>query len=279
MLLKPTRSAELITLFHPIVQTRLMKCNSFTLKFRTADNKPIDIDELTLVVVGKMVYGAVTFVAPPILRPLYGDLGLLIINVPLSAPVNEIQINLGDQSYLIYSIRYREARKTIVEWSEKTILVPGKYRITVEGESQATSPHGLPPSKKTKWHVQQEFGVNYPETLRPYIQYSSLGDSRIFATGQSSGFDSFIAAWDPSLLGLGFPHYKKYHAVVRFNVPYLDQIFSKLELTLKYDGHLSTSGINETLNPIPNSYSESSLPEISQKWIIALEALSSQMKK
>lgn len=278
VLVKPAASADLITLFHPPLPTRVMKSSNFVLRFRTLYGAPIYIDQLALVILGRDVGGgqgpSFTIaeggsVTQTFVGPVLGDVSLIYASVALSSPVDHVGVDSPKGvPLLVYRIRYREARKRVVVWGEKAILVPGRYRITVEGESKGTSSVGLPPTKTVKWRVIKEFGVKYPETLRPYIIYSTVGDDRIFFTEPLPPPPS-ILSWNPTLQGVGFPAYRKYLPVVRFLVPYMSTIFPTIKMKVAYEKGSPPSVLTDDVAPIPNPDGDSSLPQKSKDWVVA----------
>jgi hypothetical protein len=263
MLVKPARKADLITEFQPALPTRVMQCNRFRLRFRTLENDPVHTDLIILFLITTerqkaafktSIGGTITAFT---IRRLYGDLFLSAAIITPPHAIAEISVMSATKApLLVYAVRYREARQNITTWQDKTVLVPGQYRITVEGQSIATHPSGLPPSTPVAWRVQQVFGVKYPETLRPYIRHTTLGDSRIF-------FEEDLP-WNPIMLGFGFPVYKQYRGLVRFLVPYINQIFSTIKLRLAYEDGPT---LNQAITPVANPHGESSTLPISEAWV------------
>ncbi len=273
MLVKPTEYAELLTEFSPALATRVMSCNKFKLTFRTADDISIYIDSLILYIItsnssdyDESLLADATPLEP--IKSIYGALDLIAVEVNILEPIDEFMIE-SVQPLLVYAVRYREARKYTRSWVKKQLLLPGKYELNIEGTSTASDvsepdvTKKLPPCKPAHWNLKKEFGITYPEMLRPYIHYSTLGDTRIFLN------DSKL--WNPTMYGLGFPFYKLYHPVVRFLVPYMSQIFSidgttpsKIKMTIIYENGIT---IKQVLEPSYNSDSATSMHEKSQEWI------------
>jgi hypothetical protein len=275
VLVKPSKSADLVRVLQSDLLTRILNCDDFTLSFRTASGAQINVDRLSLVlVVRKASEGEKSFfttskgnaVTSSIIKLVCGDLYLYLCSLTLSQSVSTIRIRTTmKNNLLVYAVRYREARKYITKWAEKTLLVPGKYRISVEGTSQAVSYAGLPASKTVSWHLKQDFGVKYPETIRPYINYSTIGDSRIFSTIPVP-LPPDPLAWNPTMPGIGFPAYRKYYPIVRFLVRYMDVIFSKIKMAITYEKH--SVEVVDDLQPKNNPDGTSSLPAKSQDWIL-----------
>ena len=256
--------AQLVTYFQPALPTRVLRDDSFRLRFRTASDKPVQVEEITLFLVGARGEENViqtshgTFSMTTFIKPVYGTVFLIAVTIPLSSPQDEIEIKAGGKEPLhVYAVRYREKRQTTCNWQERIVLKPGTYKISLSGESQATDPAGeLPSSTVTTWQVEDTFRVNYPETLRPYIHYTTIGDNRIF-------FDEKLP-WNPTMYGFGFPIYQKYQAAVRFLVPYMGSIFSTIIMRLVYEtGEI----LEQTMGPVANGSGETFLPGASQTWI------------
>lgn len=277
MLLKPAVNAELLTEFSPLLTTRIMSCNDFRLKFQTLAGATIHIDSLVLFLIsfGRSEASLVSPESGPEawlvssvgspryigeVKPLYGDLRLLAVEFDLPYPTDEITIKTtAANPVLVYSVLYRESRKYSTSWVKKTVLVPGKYRIIVEGNStaeDASETEKLPPSKPVSWRIEKVFGVRYPESLRPYIHYTTLGDNRIF-------FDK-SGLWNPTMYGFGFPVYRLYEGVVRFLVPYISQIFANIKMKVLYE---KGTILVQNLSPKANPDGVCSLFKKSQDWI------------
>ena len=124
----------------------------------------------------------------------------------------------------------------------------------------------LPDSKTVNWHLKQDFGVKYPETVRPYVKYSTIGDSRLFLTMPVPPPPD-PSAWNPTMPGIGFPFYRKYLPIVRFVVPYMGAIFPKIKMHLIFEK--DPLDVVDDIQPQANPDGDSSLPSQSQDWIIA----------
>jgi hypothetical protein len=99
--------------------------------------------------------------------------------------------------------------------------------------------------------------VTYPESLRPYIHYTTIGDNRIFR-------DEALP-WNPTMYGFGFPIYQKYRGAVRFLVPYMDAIFNPIKFRLVYE---AGDVVEQDLVPSGNGSAETFLLQQSQRWIV-----------
>jgi len=274
MLVSPLRrEAKLVTYFQPVITTRVLSVRKFGLRFRTMADEPIHVEEVTLYLLSatkqELVvstnYGMFSAVSSG--QIVYDSIHIIAVTIPISPVSDRIEMEIANskdkEPLLIYAVRYREARQASCNWQSKTVLKPGKYEISLAGESIATHPSsgssaggGLPSSKKTTWSVKDTFNVDYPETLRPYIHYTTIGDNRIF-------FDEKLS-WNPTMYGFGFPIYQKYHGMVRFLVPYLDKIFSTINFRLTYE---TGEMMEQELTPVPNGSGETYMLGSSQEWI------------
>ena len=216
-----------LTIFSPLLTTRVMNCNNFLLKFRTVKGAPIHIDSLIIYLISfgrpETMLESFVSVSEPWLesslgsplrieevRPIYGDLRLLAVEFDIPYSIDEITIKSAPTwPVLVYAVLYRESRKYSTSWVKKTILSPGKYRLTVEGKSSAEDTSGtekLPSAIPVNWRIEKVFGVRYPESIRPYINYTTIGDNRIFSDKSN--------LWNPTMYGFGFPVYRLYQGVV-----------------------------------------------------------------
>lgn len=256
-------TAQLVTVYQPTLPTRVLIARDFALHFRTLGGKAIPVDHVTLLVLSGREWhsqfdvpnGKVTFNIP--LTQVYGDMWLWALGIDLAHPEEIVELVGMDRPIAVYAVRYRKAKQTTCNHQPKPVLKPGKYRIRVAGESKAEYPGGaLPDSPTTTWEVVETFDVTYPETLRPYIHETTLGDSRLF-------FDEKLP-WNPSMYGFGFPAYQQYHGVIRFLVPYLSKIFPTLRVRLAYE---SGTTLENILTPQANAGGTSFLLKQSQMWI------------
>jgi hypothetical protein len=277
----PAGGATLTTSFEPTLSTRVLRTSVLDLSFRDALGAPIQVDEVNLFLVGfsrsilseSTVHGAALDIVD--LGPIFAEVRLTAVTFRFLTPRTDIQFLVDQkQQLLVWGIRYREAADTFTVTSTRTLLVPGHYRLTIEGRSTAvhpefsTHPELYPSAPAIDWRVVQEFHTTYPGSLRPYIYYATLGDSRIFSKVQHPWTTWTAAAWDPTLLGVGFPAYRNYHVVVRFLVPYLGAVFSDVPLKMRIayeDGTL----VDQTMTPAANPDGEGSLLPQSQTWIAA----------
>lgn len=265
MILDPMRTrATLTTVFQPVLPTRVLKVRRFKLRFRTALNSPIHLERITLFLLGtnreklriKTHHGQCS--PSGIVQMIYSSVQMVALTIPLSPAEDTLEITSYDDAYLfVYAVRYTEARVSTNSWQEKVVLAPGQYKIELSGQSSAVYPGGdLPDSEDTTWNLSDIFSIDYPETLRPYIQYTTIGDSRIF-------FEETLP-WNPTVYGFGFPIYHQYRPVVRFLVPYMDAIFNTLRMRISWE---TGETVAQNLVPFSNSAGESYLPDQSIQWV------------
>jgi len=129
----------------------------------------------------------------------------------------------------LYAVCFRKALQPVGNCQERVILTPGRYRLRVAGETSAESLHGLSNPEPIPWELTREFQIVYPSSLRPYLKYTTVGDSRLFRNEN--------ADWNPTLYGIGFPAYRSYLPVLRFLTPYISRIFATLTVQIRYVEH------------------------------------------
>ncbi|NOJ79791.1 hypothetical protein [Myxococcus xanthus] len=277
-------SATLDPSFAPAVPTRVLRGNDIKLRVVDALGNEIPVDEIILFVItahekldGESLVTSPTASVAGVfpVGQLYGSFNLVAQYFAFTTPVTHFAFaKASGGDLLVYAVRYREARKTVGGATEKTILVPGRYRLSVAGNSSAVHeefsahPDIYPSAPAIAWHAEQEFEVTYPETTRPYVHHSTFGDVRPFARQQHPWTTWTASAWNPTLFGIGFPLYRSYHVAVRFLVSYIGAIFSSapLKLHLIYE---AGGEVKEQVAPtaVPDG-SSSMLPQ-SQNWIAA----------
>lgn len=131
---------------------------------------------------------------------------------------------------LVYSLKFVLDTPPESKWAERVVFKPGIYRCEIEGQSSA---NGYNKTTSISWppYISREFHVRYPEQLRPYVQYATFGDARLFRLTQTS--------WNPTPFGRGFPAYLQDLATVRFNAAYISKIFDQLDVEITYADHSS----------------------------------------
>lgn len=240
------------------------------MRFRTWADEPVQVEEITfLLLVGR---GREKNLATKpgqvknarVLGNVYPSLRLVAVTVDCSLGTDHLTVSAaGQDPLLILAVRYREARAKTCNWQEKVVLTPGTYKLKVGGESTATYPdldEDLPDSDTVTWSDEQTIQINYPETLRPYIDTSTIVDSRIFDVDSPPREPT----WNPTMHGFGFPIYQKYRGTVRFRVPYMSQIFSSIHFRLQYE---TSQTVEQDLLPVANAAGEYYQLDQSQAWI------------
>ena len=239
------RTGEARGRFQPNLVSRVLQTKAVRLSF-TSGGEEIAVDHVVLFLVGfsprdKLVIGPenvnVSFSDG---GPVIGGTRLVVASFTFSTPQKRRRApHATGAGLLIHGVRYREvARKADVTW-KKTLLKPGRYRLTVAGKSTAEHPEFAahpeiyPPAPQVDWQATQEFEVIHPETLHPYIYHSTFGDNRRFSRDQPPWTTWTADTWDPALYGFGLPLYRQYHLVVRFLVPYVGAMFDETPLKLR----------------------------------------------
>jgi|HubBroStandDraft_6_1064221.scaffolds.fasta_scaffold00172_19 hypothetical protein len=156
---------------------------------------------------------------------------------------------------LVYSIGFIEVIPPDVDWQKRVVLTPGIYRCEVTGQSSVFG-YGQSP-KSIAWlpYKSQEFHVIYPEQLRPYIHFVTMGDSRIF--------NEMPQLWNPTPFGRGFPTYGNDVGTIRFNASYLSSIFTALTVEIVDSAHIATPLV---VSPKANVDGDTSLSNPSLAW-------------
>jgi hypothetical protein len=265
VLINPANRAILSPMFSRELPTRVINSDELGVRFKTTEGDDIFITQLVFFVVesewmqgGIDVRPSTYMIRVPIML-LNGDLELVSYTLDLSAsPTSELHLVGVKQPLHLYGVRYRGAPKPRTQSVNRAILLPGNYRLALEGQSTAVSLHGMPRSTPVDWKVEQEFKVAYPETIRPYLHYTTLGDSRLF---RDEG-----KPWNPTMYGFGFPAYRNYLPVVRFVVPYLKEIFDELTLRIIPEDETVPS-VEQELDPATNPDGESASLTLSQDYI------------
>lgn len=285
VLVDPAGKAKMVTTFAPPLPKRVLRSAGATLRFADIKGSARPIDQLVLFVIiahrgkvpsvgGKPVLqtSVGTASVPIALVPLGGHLAVAAVIVTLPEPTSSIEVTPvgpwgeeegeGEGELLLYGVRYRRAPIFIGTPPPKTVLTPSRYRLTIEGDSTATFPDHpdkpkLPAAAPVSWKVDEEFWVGHPESLRPYIAFTTAGDNRLFLSDPS---------WNPTMFGTGFPAYREYRPVVRFLVPYMLGIFPSVRVRIARE---VGAAVEELVAPTGNTHNESALPEKSKAWLAA----------
>lgn len=269
----PEADTELVASFQPGVPTRVLRSEDVVFDFRKATGASFGVDRLTLLLLaGARERGfislsdvAITTSRGPLERfvdlgPVYGDLHLVAVDVRLGGVIEDLVLSTAHRGipFHVVGVRYREADRVSHGSYAKTLLVPARYRLTVEGTSEGAHPDpAVPNPPPSPWSQVQEFEIKNPESLRPYIRMTTLGDPRVFGP---------VPGWDPTPVGLGFPAYRRYRPLVRFLVPYMHRIFPALRTRITYH---EGSPVQQDVAPSPAPDGGSSLPAASTAWFAA----------
>jgi hypothetical protein len=272
LLITPATTADLTTDFAPALPTRVMSCDRFGLQWKTLAGDPIAVDTVVLYLVGfdrehfdaVADVGVQTSEGVPSLAyvcSLYGGLGLYAASISPTSPIEALAVQTsGKLPLLVYGVAALEKRRITGSVTSKTVLKPGRYRLQISGGSTAVHPSGstdLPSSTPVAWSDSREFDVDYPESLRSYTREVTIGDERLFGP---------TTAWNPTMHGLGFPHYRGYRPTVRFLVPYMSDIFSAIEMSITFDDGV---GFSQSIAPTTDPSGQSSLATVSKNWVTA----------
>jgi hypothetical protein len=273
--------ARLLLEFQPNLATRVMRAKDVHLRFMSGGEE-IGVDQVVLFLVGLSRRDKLVVVQEDVDVSLFdggqivGEVRLVLaaFTLPEARTSLRVHTQLGAE-LLIYGVRYREAAKKTGLKLKKTLLVPGRYRLTVEGTSKAehpefsTHPELYPSAAPIGWQATQEFEVVYPESLHPYICYSTFGDNRRFSRDQHPWTTWTANSWDPAQFGFGLPLYRQYHLVVRFLVSYVGAMFDNTPLKLRVTYEKGGELVHTVTGTSVSDGSSSMLPE-SQAWIAAM---------
>jgi hypothetical protein len=252
---RPTAAAELLPWLSPPLPGRLMVTDGVVLEFRRGGSASFAVHRVWL--------GILTDERTPKVGKGHevvewfwnavGHLHLAIVEVDVGGSAESIMVE--DPAALVF-VRWQVAPLT-VEVPQKIVLVPGHYRLTLTGRSTGRAPTGFADAAPVDWSLTREFWVDPPESLRPYVAEASVGDARMFGLRRD---------WDPTLYGVGFPAYRTFRPVVRFCVPYLAGIFDHIRVRVRIPGAADTV---QDLVPAADPEGRSTLPQVSQDWMIA----------
>lgn len=244
-----SHNAAFIADFTPPLATRVLQAETMTLSFSSVDGKSFDVDlaELVLLDEAKSTVELKHIRKKTRLAELGHGLALWLAALPVRGPTNTIEL-ADEGELLIVAIRYRKARARF-KAGARTILTPGSYRLQIRGQSTALPPdlpapnNPVPAAQPTQWALDQPFDVVQPDTIRPYLLWASIGDSRLFRQ---------TADWNPTPYGIGFPAYRGHLFTLRLATPDTGRIFDPLHvrITDAHDGSLILDGpLNLTANP------------------------------
>lgn len=272
---------EIATLLHRFknyLSTRVLRGNKFKVRFSSFDNSSFLVNSITLILIAHIEFpphieinGYQSSSQGPLSKPVEtidqfnSHYRIFLITFCPQQPVSEITIENRSKSAIeLYAIQYQIPGTYDVTHISSTVFTPGKYRVSIEGESSAEDARlyndsvqtedPLPEAVPITWTMNQEFYVQNPETLRPYISSTTIGDNRIFVVPADG-------LWNPSRQGVGFPAYRGYFGVVRFNVPYMDRIYDPIvyRLTYESDNQDGASNLIVEQSCIPKAYPDSEI--------------------
>ena len=261
---QPQPEAELTNTFSFILPTRTISADSLRIAF---DGGPVDRVVLYVMqpraVNSALLGGALRVTADDQVLALHQigfeqlSQGVYLIaieaTVPAGLALEEITIETQpvaggpSASLYLYAVFFRKALQPVGGCQERVILNPGRYRLHIAGETSAESLHDLSNPEPIPWELTREFQIAYPLSLRPYLKYTTVGDSRIFRN------DS--AGRNPTLYAIGFPAYRAYLPVLRFLVPYVSRIFETLTVQIRYVDHEDVV-VEFSGSPAPNADGE-----------------------
>lgn len=276
----PDQPMQLRTEFQPMLPTRLLEGESFILTFQDANGVSLAVDQVTFSLFGLHPRAWITvngkdYHPKATGKKLFGSVYLMSVTLDLGQPEDKVEVQVSRElPLLFYTVTYRTAPTYSTLQQSKTTLKPGRYRLTIEGSSNASHAgdsdykEAFPDSSPVSWRAVQEFKVDYPETLRPYIHSTTLGDNRLF------GEQAEQSTWNPTPYGAGFPAYRGYLGGVRFLASYISKMFPGAP-----EPFLRMRLVNEELTPrvvataappvTDNPFGESSLSSAGQAWIKA----------
>ena len=261
---QPQPEAELTNTFSFILPTRTISADSLRIAF---DGGPVDRVVLYVMqpraVNSALLGGALRVTADDQVLALHQigfeqlSQGVYLIaieaTVPAGLALEEITIETQpvaggpSASLYLYAVFFRKALQPVGGCQERVILNPGRYRLHIAGETSAETLHDLSNPEPIPWELTREFQIAYPLSLRPYLKYTTVGDSRIFRN------DS--AGRNPTLYAIGFPAYRAYLPVLRFLVPYVSRIFETLTVQIRYVDHEDVV-VEFSGSPAPNADGE-----------------------
>jgi hypothetical protein len=220
---------ELIADFDPQLRTRVYMTAALAFRFAHHDGTVLFVQDVEVLLVSDVLPSirASVPVEVALERTLpESHLGLFRVSLRPAGPISSVMFTLAKESCLVALIRYSTPPSLGAAPPGRTILTPGNYAIRVQGRSHAhtseTRPDGtpLPDPEGNVWQVERLFTVTRPDSLRPYVGTTAVGDDRIFRTQ--------AASWNPTPHGAGFPAYRSYAPAIRFQSAYISTIFGDL---------------------------------------------------
>lgn len=278
VLVHPAGMSALSQDFMAIVGTRVLRPRGAALQFLQPDGAPLQIDRINLYVVversrPKLLARTNPADEVPWVSPLPGGYEMVRIRRVLHPASDMIQVSDGIDDLPIHAIGFRAAPRSFATTGQRTLLLPGRYTLRLEGTTRAVHPGSqslFPAPAPVTWGVRQSFETVTPETARPYILHATFGDTRLFARPQPPWTQWTRDSWNPSPFGFGFPVYRGHDRVIRFLVPYADQIFPSMRGILTWsDGrqpHCHDQPL--TLRPAADGHAALASPQ-AKDWLTA----------
>ena len=229
-LLLDAPGGRLVADFSPPLATRVLAAAPLKIRVISLDGRPIPIDYLALVVVGDPGgLGQWASEAPLATGIEIGSTAITIVPLRLDDATAEVSLPIdAKEPVAIYAVRYRAAPARFTAPARR-VLSPGSYRLNLLGVTSADPPNvdgevAAPAARRLRWQLDATFRVARPDTIRPYLLSTSLGDSRLFRPETDS--------WNPAPHGVGLPAYRDNMVVLRFRSAFVGTIFGPLTVTI-----------------------------------------------
>ena len=278
VLVKPKTGSDLSNDFIAALASRVLKGHQAALLFVEADGTPTEVDQVDLYFVIGMTRWAAK--GPSVSMTGFvgswdmpGGFKLVQLRRDLSPAVSSFDLASLGADLPLYAVGFRVAPRSFTASGQRTLLVPGKYTLRISGSSSGAYPGSdaaFPAPDPVAWGLEQTFETTYPGTARPYIFHASFGDTKLFSKPQPPWTAWTRDLWNPGHYGTGFPAYRHYDRVIRFLVPYADQIFPAIHARLAWsDGaavHESRQGV--TIRAAADGQSSLVSPQ-AQAWLTA----------
>ncbi|TCL89557.1 hypothetical protein C8J38_11248 [Rhizobium sp. PP-WC-2G-219] len=135
-----------------------------------------------------------------------------------------LRVGNGDNFVSLAAVGYRLDGMADVDGGTLTVFEPGRYRLHLEGVSDARRSNS---AKQTGWTpIVRDFEVIRPP-LRPYLKFATFGDERIFGVA--------VPGWNPNPYASSFGHYQDHLGLIRSRVSYLSKIYDRLWISPRDD--------------------------------------------
>ncbi|MEI9902841.1 MAG: hypothetical protein WDN06_01820 [Asticcacaulis sp.] len=178
---EPKVSAGVGNDFDAALHSRVLNAHGATLRFYGDHNAPVKVDQIDLYLIYAGLsarYGPMP-AASGIINTwdLPGGYKLVQIRRDLGDPTAAFDLAALGQDMPVYAVAFRTAPATFTVSGQRTLLLPGKYTVHVEGTTSATCPlskdifqYPVP----VKWYLHQTFETTWPFSARSYICYATL---------------------------------------------------------------------------------------------------------